>query len=345
MPGFVADRGGVKWDKAARYLKIAMILHAHPEGISAKEIGERVGVAVRTVYRDLEAMSTDAQLPIWQDGGKWGLEAGAFLPPLSLTIHEARNLFLAARMLAKASDELDSELIGAFLKLSEILPPVLGEHVRATVDAFVASAATNERFTRVLRTLTEAWAGRRVVEIVYEAGVYDSARGTRRVRVRPYLIEPSALTHALYLIGWDEERNARRTFKVERIDEAVLTPETFAPDPEWDPVTALRDGWDIIADQPIVAIAVRFGEAVARRVAETRWHPSQKLEWQADGTLVWRGRVAGTHEVRIWILGWGADAEVLEPRSLRDEVAAELRRAASAYGRSGSRAEARGVDA
>ena len=49
--------------------------------------------------------------------------------------------------------------------------------------------------------------------------------------------------------------------------------------------------------------------------------------------IVWRGLVAGTHEVRVWILGWGADAEVLEPATLRDEVAAELRRAADAYGR------------
>ena len=335
MPGFVADRGGAKWDRAARYLKIAMILHAHPEGISAREIAGRVGVAVRTIYRDLEAMSTDAELPIWQEGGRWGLEAGAFLPPLSLTIHEAMSLFLAARVLAKTSDELDSELIAAFLKLSEILPPVLGEHVRATIDAFVATAASNERFTRVLRVLTEAWAGRRVVSITYGPGVYDDAKESRKARVRPYLIEPSALTHALYLIGWDEDRKGLRTFKVERILEAALTPETFDPDPDWNPVTALRDGWDVIADQPVVSITVRFSATVAARVAETRWHPSQKLEWRDDGSVVWRGRIAGTHEVRVWILGWGADAEVLEPRALRDEVAAELRRAAAAYGQAG----------
>lgn len=332
MAGFVSDRGGVKWDRAARYLKIAMVLHAHPEGISARDIAAQIGVSKRTVYRDLDAMSLDAALPIWQDGGRWGLEAGAFLPPLNLTLHEAMTLFLAARVLAKASDEQDTELIGAFLKLAEILPPVLAEHVRATIDAFVATVAADERFTRVLRVLTEAWAQRRVVAIAYDAGVYDPAKGPRRTRVRPYLIEPSALTHALYLIGWDEEREARRTFKVERILEASLTPEAFEPDPDWDPVTALRDGWDVIADQPVVPIAVRFGPAVARRVAETRWHPSQRLEWRDDGSLVWRGRVAGTHEVRVWILGWGADAEVLEPRSLRDEVAGELRRAAEAYG-------------
>ena len=332
MPGFVSDRGGVKWDRAARYLKIAMILHAHPEGIAARDIAGRVGVAVRTIYRDLEAMSTDAELPVWQHEGRWGLEAGAFLPPLSLTIHEAMSLFLAARVLAKTSDEQDSEHIAAFLKLSEILPPVLSEHVRATIDAFVAGAVINERFTRVLRVLTQAWAERRVVTITYGPGVYDDTKESREARVRPYLIEPSALTHALYLIGWDEDRAGLRTFKIERIEAASLTPVTFDPDAGWNAVTALRDGWDVIADQPVVSVVVRFSVAVARRVAETRWHASQKLEWREDGSLIWRGRIAGTHEVRIWILGWGADVEVLEPRSLRSEVADELRRAAAAYG-------------
>jgi predicted DNA-binding transcriptional regulator YafY len=325
------DRGGLKWDRAARYLKVAMILHAHPEGISAQQIADQIGVSKRTAYRDLEAMSLDADLPIWQDRGRWGLEAGAFLPPLNLTTHEAMALFLAARVLAKASDELDSELIAAFLKLGGILPAVLAEHVQSTIDAFAATRAPDERFTRILRTLTEAWAGRRVVEIVYGPGVYDAAKESRRTRIRPYLIEPSALTHALYLIGWDEERRAHRTFKVERIVEAVSTPDTFEPDPSWDPVSAMRDGWDVIADQPVETIAVRFSPTVARRVAETSWHPSQRLEWHADGSLTWHGRVAGTHEIRIWILGWGADAEVVAPRALRDSVAAELARGAAAY--------------
>ena len=241
------------------------------------------------------------------------------------------RLFLAARVLAKASDELDSELIAAFLKLGGVLPGVLGEHVQSTIDAFAATRSVDERFTRVLRTLTEAWAGRRVVEIVYGAGVYDPAKEIRRARVRPYLVEPSALTHALYLIGWDEARQARRTFKVERILEAALTPETFEPDADWDPVSAMRDGWDVIADQPIEVIAVRFSPTVARRVAETTWHPSQRLEWHDDGSLTWHGRVAGTHEIRIWILGWGADATVVAPRALRDSVADELARAVAVY--------------
>jgi predicted DNA-binding transcriptional regulator YafY len=324
------ERASVKWDRAARYLRIAMILADHPDGITAQGVADRVGVSKRTVYRDLAAMEMDAALPIWQESGRWGLEKGAFLPPLALTLHEATTLFLAARVLAKASDEHDTELIGAFVKLAQVLPSVLAEHIQATVEAF-ATTPRNEQFTRVFRVLAEAWAGRRIVEIEYDAGVYDPGRGARRTRVRPWAIEPSALTHALYLIGWDESRKARRTFKVERILSASLTPQTFEPEPGTAPALDMLRAWDVIADEEPVDVVVRFSVAVAKRVAETRWHPSQVLEPQPDGTLIWRGRVAGTREIRIWILGWGADAEVLEPAELRAELAAELRRAVEHY--------------
>ncbi len=211
------ERGGSKWDRAARYLKIAQVLRAHGEaGISAVALADQVGVSKRTVYRDLEAMDLDAGLPIWNDRGKFGLDADAFLPPLALTLHEAMAFFLAARLLTKATDELDTEIIGAFVKLAQVLPPVLAEQLHETADAF-ADTPRDEAFTRVLRGLTEALAERRIVEMEYEAGVYDASRPVRRVRLHPYAIEPSAQTRALYVIGYDEERQDRRTFKVERI--------------------------------------------------------------------------------------------------------------------------------
>jgi len=326
----VANEHFGKWDRAARYLKIAMILKDYPDGISAQALADRIGVSKRTVYRDVLAMDEQAGLPIWNDEGKFGLDKGAFLQPLALTLHEATTLFLAARMLAKASDEHDTELIGAFVKLASILPPVLAEHIQATVDAFSTTPA-NDRFTRVFRVLAEAWAKQRVVQIEYDAGVYDPKKGPRKTRVRPLAIEPSALTHALYLIGYDESRKARRTYKVERILSASLTPETFTPPETESPARELLKAWDVIADEDPVKVVIRFSPAVAKRAAETRWHPSQVLEPQADGSLLWRGQIAGMREIRIWILGWGADAEVLEPAALRDEVAAELKKAAALY--------------
>jgi proteasome accessory factor B len=292
-------------------------------------IAEQIGVSKRTVYRDLEAMQLDAELPIWQDKGRWGLESGAFLPPLALTLPEATTFFLAARVLAKATDEHDPELLSAFVKLAEILPPVLAEHLHATVDAY-ASTPRNDRFTRVLRVLTKGWAERRVVMIDYGPGVYDPGKAARQTRVRPFALEPSAHTRALYLIGYDEGRRARRTFKVERILDASLTPETFEGRTS-DIARDLLAAWDVVSDEPSVRVVVRFATDVAARVAETRWHPSQDVDLAPDGTLTWTATVSGVLEVRSWILGWGGAAEVLEPDELRAWVADELARGAARY--------------
>jgi predicted DNA-binding transcriptional regulator YafY len=324
------DRGGAKWDKAARYLRIMGILHGHPEGVGVPEIANELGVSKRTVYRDLAAMESDAELPIWSENGKWGVLEGAFLPPLALTLHEAMTLFLAARVLAKATDEQDTELMAAFRKLADILPPVLGEHVRATVNAY-AGTPRNEGFTRVLRTLTEGWSKRRVVQIEYGPGVYDPTKAPRTTRVRPYAIEPSALTHGIYLLGHDEERGELRTFKVERIRSAHLTPEIFEAPPSEDFARRLLLAWDVIADEEPVRVVMRFTASVAARVAETRWHMSQVTEPQPDGSLIWSATVSGIREVRSWILGWGPDAEVLEPATLREEVARLAREAVDRY--------------
>ncbi len=194
------DREGSKWDRAARLLRVATVLHAHPAGISAQAIADQIGVSKRTVYRDLIAMESDAELPIWQDKGKWGLDSSVFLPPLALTLPEATTFFLAARVLAKATDEHDPELLSAYVKLAEILPPVLAEHLHATVDAYAATPR-NERFTRVLRVLTRAWAERRVVEIDLwpgrlrrQAAAGDPCPAVRHRTVRPH---PCLVSHRI----------------------------------------------------------------------------------------------------------------------------------------------------
>ena len=67
-------------------------------------------------------------------------------------------------------------------------------------------------------------------------------------------------------------------------------------------------------------------------MTETTWHPTQRVAAEADGSLPWRATVAGTIEIRLWILSWGDDVEVLEPDCLRNDVAATHRRAAIVHG-------------
>jgi predicted DNA-binding transcriptional regulator YafY len=184
---------------------------------------------------------------------------------------------------------------------------------------------------RRLHGLTQAWAERRVVELTYDPSTYDPTRVARAARVRPWLIEPSTETHALYLIGWDETRGAVRTFKLERIRQLTLTADVFDAPPDGAIEEALERAWGIISDQEPAEVVLRFAPGVAARVAETTWHPTQMVEREADGALRWRATVSGTIEIRSWILSWGPDVEVLSPTGLRAEVADLLAAAAARY--------------
>ncbi len=320
-----------KRDRLARMLRVVAVLRGHPDGIRPADVARRVGVATRTIYRDLRALEDEVGVATWSEGGRWGVVSDAFLPPLKLTLDEAMAVVLSARLMVRYADKYDPDLAAAFEKLEAVLPRPLAEHVERTLD-ILSQHAQDEAFSERVHRLTRAWAERRVVTLTYDPARYTSEAAAREAVVRPYLIEPSLQTHALYLIGWDETRGGLRTFKIERIRSVSLTPRTFDPPEAGAIEQALRSAWDIIADQPRTEIALRFDPTVATRVAETTWHPDQRVTHDPDGGLTWRATVSGTIEIRLWILSWGDTVAVLEPAALRDDVAGTLRRAADQYG-------------
>ena len=312
-------------------MRVAGLLAGNPDGMRPTDIAERLGMSVRNVYRDLKALESEVKLPVWSEGGRWGILGGAFLPPLKLSLSEAMAVFLGARLMVRYADKYDPDLASAFEKLAAALPEALREHVARSLDV-LQDAPRDPDFIDHVRLLTRAWAERRVVEIAYEGAAFEGKAGERSRRVvRPYLIEPSLQTHALYLIGWDEGRGGMRTFKIERIREVKVTQRVFEPPEESSLERDLRRGWDIIADQPAVEVVVRFSPAVADRVLETTWHSLQRTERTPDGGLIWRSTVSGVIEIRLWILSWGEDAEVLEPAELRTQVREIHERAAARY--------------
>jgi predicted DNA-binding transcriptional regulator YafY len=327
-------RAAGKRDRLARLGRVMTVLRAHPAGIRPEEIARRVGMSVRTVYRDLRAIESELRVGVWSEEGLWGVLEGDFLPPLKLTLDEAMAVVLSARLMVRYADKYDPDLAAAFEKLEEGLPPALAEHVDLTLDTLSAHPR-DEAFSRHVHLLTRAWAERRVVELDYDPARYSRygpPAERRRAIVRPYLIEPSLQTHALYLIGWDEGRDWTRTFKIERIRSVTVTDRRFDPPEPTKIQAALSGAWDIIADQEPVLVELRFAPSVAARVQEARWHPSQEVADEPDGSLRWSATVAGTVEIRLWILSWGDEVEVLGPETLREDVASTHRRAATSYG-------------
>ena len=80
-------------------------------------------------------------------------------------------------------------------------------------------------------------------------------------------------------------------------------------------------------------IRIRFRGFAARIVAERRWHPSQEVHAvEEDGSVIDLSmRLSALEDIARWVLGFGSQVEVLEPKELLEKVVDELRKAASQY--------------
>lgn len=318
-------------NRPARLAYLQRLLYRNPQGYRSSELAELCGASQRTINRDLEELQAEPfRLPLVLDEGwRWRLMAGHrfTLPPVHLSLQEAAALYLAARLLDRLSDEPNPYVGRALMALAEALPPEVGGEVQRVAAAHVDQA--DDAFARVFEVITLGWATGRKVRMRYRS--LGSANVHEYV-LSPYLIEPSTVGYATYVIGHASYFDAVRTFKLERIVEAELLDETFDVPEGYRGVGLLGRAWGVMYGEETSEVVLRFSAAVARRVQESRWHASQVVEPCADGGCILRVRVAHTVEMKPWIRGWGPECEVLAPEELRREVAEEMRRAAEVYG-------------
>lgn len=318
-----------KRDRTARLVRLGLLVHRRPRGLTAREIARRLGVSIRTAYRDIVALD-EVGIPVWEERGRFGTESTAFLPPLDLTLLEAVTLFLSARLMARYADKRDPHIVTTSGKLTSILPAPIAQHVYATI-ALVNKRPPSANYHQVFDLLATAWAEGRKVRIWYPYQHPDGRRFVNERLVCPYFLEPSPTGHACYLIGHDAFTGAVRTFKIERIERAELTDERFEVPSDFDATARFKHAW-VVADEAPVTVRLRFHDhAAAGRARENRWHPTQREVVLPDGGLALEFVVGGVQEITPWILSWGDVVEVLEPPDLRQRVAAIARRLASRY--------------
>lgn len=327
VEGFVHS----KRDRTARLVGVANLLFQHPRGLTAHEIAERIGMTVRTAYRDLRALESEVGVALWEDRGRFGAERSSFLPSLKLTLHEAVSLFLSTRLMQRSQDHRDEHVVSAFNKLASILPQPFAQHVHATV-AWLNERPVDTARAQIFDMVATGWAEGRKLRIRYPR-TGPSGRGAppNERLIAPYFVEPNPAGHGRYVIAHDATSGEVRTFKIERIEHAVLTGEHFEVPAEFDMAERLNRAWGI-SDEPAVHVRLRFlDQSAARRAEESNWHPSQELEPLADGSLEMSLDVGGLLEITPWVLSWGAAVEVLAPAELRDAIATTARAMSDRY--------------
>jgi len=317
-----------KTDRAARLLKVEHLLYQNPKGLTVQEIADFCDVGKRTAYRDLKALESEPYIiPISQDGIRRSIGEGYLLPPVRFTPLEALNIFLAARLMLGCSRRYDPHFDSVFTKLNSIVTPPLRDEIQKTLD-WMRQQSYSEKYLRILSTLVEAWLSRSQVKISYWE--LEADRAAERI-IDPYFIEPSAIGHSVYVIAYCHTTSKLLRFKIERIMAIEATSVTYVIPPDFDASAYFGSSWGIVVEDEVKTIRLKFVPELARIMVETRYHPSQMVEMQRDGSLIMTLRVGNTVELYSWVMGWGEKVEVLEPKKLRKEIIRSAKAMLGAY--------------
>lgn len=203
------------YDPIMRVLALLEILQAR-EAVSGAELAARLEVNLRTVQRYITRLR-DLKIPVEASrgvGGAYRLRAGFRLPPLLLTNEEAFALSLGLRSLRQVGLEAFAPATeGALRKIERVLPASLHESLRTVAEVVAIEPGPWVVTTAVDTVMGVSLAIREERRVEFSYRTHAGAASRRR-------IEPYAVLHAdgrWYLIGYCLDRQALRTFRLDRV--------------------------------------------------------------------------------------------------------------------------------
>jgi predicted DNA-binding transcriptional regulator YafY len=209
-------------DRSDRLFEIIRILQDGRRH-RGQDLAGRLGVSVRTIYRDMEKLMA-AGLPIEGERGLGYRASKAItLPPLRLSNAELEALNLGVAIVGEAADpELRAAALSLADKIDAALPSqVVAEAWKVALSPFADAA----RGFSHIATLRAAIRSRQKLRLVYRR-----TEGTPTDRqVRPLRLE--AWGSIWTLTAWCEMRQDFRDFRVDLIESATALPELFVDEP------------------------------------------------------------------------------------------------------------------
>lgn len=289
-------------------------------------------VSRRTIFRDLDVLR-DAGVPLVYDGEfqRYHLNGKHFLPPTDFTPEEALALMVLCYELGDDCRlPFYAPARAAALKLESCLPHRLREHLREVAGAVEIRLDPNNPLAEsgtVYRQLVEAIRSRRSVRIKYQS---FAERELITTRLNPYRLLFSR--RSWYCVGRSSMHRGARTFNLGRIVSLKQLENRYTIPTGFSLERYLGNAWHLIPEPgPDREVWIRFDPLVAANVAEVSWHRTQRCEFRGDGSLDFRVTVSGLQEMAWWVLGYGDQAEVIEPVEMRELIHQRAKRMLGRY--------------
>jgi predicted DNA-binding transcriptional regulator YafY len=312
-------------DQLARQWTIIQSLLASRTGKPISELAETLGCHRRTVYRDLEALQ-NAGFPLYSDQeegrSRWYLiESARQSIPIPFSMTELMALYFSRDWLRVLENTVFHEsLESLFQKVKATLPPETDRYLetfRRTVKVGTQPHKHYGAFRETLDIVNQAIIAQKVLRMDY----FTMSRKRRsRRNIAPYRLW--FFDGTFYLIAYCYLRRDVRVFAVDRIRSIDMLSESFNRPDEGIVDGFMETSFGVFRGES-VHVKICFAPDVAGYIGEKTWHATQKLTPMKNGGVLFEADVAGTQEIKHWVMQWGAHAEVLSPVSLRQAMQSE----------------------
>ncbi|MFZ1016643.1 MAG: WYL domain-containing protein [Candidatus Cybelea sp.] len=322
-------------DGESKVILLVRLLNAIDQGRHSFEaLKEKIGEgghapSTRSLRRYL-AILTNAGFPLYFDraANVYRFAQGYSLKRLDLSNGELFGL-VALRSLGASI----GGTIGASIDdVAEKIVGSAGRGARARVDAAtpvafrLSEVSLDKRGERAFALLSSAERSSRSVRFKYRDK--EGRSSSRTVDPYGFIINAGRV----YCVAHDHTRNDKRTFAVDSVSEPRVLAKTFdRPNGFNVEAYAAASISGLLHSEETTEIRVRFASRVAKAAAAAHIVADRKVAQRRDGSAEITYSVADVDELVRWVLGWGAQAEVLAPGAVRARIAALAEEVAKKY--------------
>jgi len=296
---------------------------------NAPKLAKKYGITERTAARNIAFMRDFLEAPLRYVPARRGYtyDTEFSLPDLPISQAELLAVLLAQNLITSTDTGYIGKAIKKFGRKLFQRNSHMGISQASLEQRFSASwhgySPCNSRIFQkvVLGLLTD-----RCLQLAYLSPLRN--RRTERV------IEPYHLRHYMgswVLLAWCRLRNDWRQFYLARMVQLELLNDSFVrkPPSEWRPL--LENAFGIFQGHGLFRVKIRFTPYMARWVRNQVWHPDQQKEELEDGGMILTIPAADLREIKMQVMRFGAEAQVLEPEALRCLIHDEIQKMAIKY--------------
>lgn len=315
--------------RADRLLGILLMLDKKGK-VTAPELAKEFEVSVRTIYRDFDALTPF--FPIVAESGPEGgftLMPGYKLPNIAFL---SRKDVMALHLMGSVAGQKlglipGKDFKGAYLKLYSHLNKMYDQEDRRLSERIIIDIEpwnVPPKVPKVIASIKNACDNDLVVVFDYEK------RGgkTEKQEVDPYGL--CFRSGFWYLVGFSIKRKDYRLFRTDRISKIKVSDGKFQRDPKF----SLDRFWNEELPRQYrekgFQVKILFDKSVANDVKSKKWGGGE-AKTLPDGRLELSFKTFDLRGLTSFVLSFGANAELVAPLSLREQVKNRLREALERY--------------